>query len=153
MKLVLILLFLFLAPRAVADQESLSFRYAASGEIEAVISGVTSIDLFCQSEVLKPFQIDIQADQINIQSLITITPCSIPIATRTRKYQVVANLGQLPGRSYRVQWSFPTQTLSAQLDPAGLATPVNTTTKQGIVICAFLVLCFAAFRLKSRHVT
>lgn len=138
-----------LAPiSARADNEVLTFRQNASGQVEAVVSGLITNQ--CGFRFLPATSIAIGASTIAIASPdVAPLPCSTPIVP-PQPYEVVAGLGGLVAPSYAVTWTQGTVVLAAQLTPAALSPPaIPTLGLPGLVLMALALAVAAGARVSK----
>ena len=129
---------------AIAFQESLSFRRAADGGLEAVVSGLSD-GPSCETEFVPPSDVQVASATITITSPYEWYLCSLPMAAVP--YQVVADLGQLSGASYEVTWTEGPLQLSATLVPAGVG-PVSAAPTASFWVLAMMAVLLAAFGIR-----
>jgi hypothetical protein len=116
---IVILAFFVACAEAVASAEVASFRLNPSGQVEAVVSGLTG---FCgQTNVHPATSIDIGTTIISINSIVggSVGGCPEPLPP-PMPYEVVTVLGVLPPQTFTVVWT--------SMDPAGPRSTVLTAT-------------------------
>lgn len=129
---------------AIAFQESLSFRRAADGGLEAVVSGLSD-GPSCETEFVPPSDVQVASATIAITSPYEWYFCSIPMTATP--YHVVADLGQLSGASYQVTWTEGPLQLSATLVPAGIG-PVFAAPTASFWALAMMAVLLVAFGIR-----
>ncbi len=134
---------------ALALQESLSFRQAADGSFQAVVSGLSDGE-GCRSEFTPPVDIAIDGAAIAITSIDPGGWCSIPLAPVP--YVVVAPLGRLAGARYEVTWTQTPLQLSGVLIPAGTLRVFGAPTLSAwaLAVLAGLLVVFASVQQRGR---
>jgi hypothetical protein len=145
-------LLLLLSHGALASNESLTFRRATNGHIEAVVSGLDDGPGCLLLEFTAPLPVTITGNTIVITSSFIPTSCTIPLFPLV-PYQVVADLGILALGIYQVTWTQGPIALSAQLVPAALAPEVIPTTSGTALIPMSLLISFIAARSLARRST
>ncbi|HET6546646.1 MAG TPA: hypothetical protein VFG55_07875 [Rhodanobacteraceae bacterium] len=109
---------LSVSTHAYALDEILSFRSSPLGGVEAVVSGLSD-GPNCAPEFLPPASVQIEETSISIVSPEPPSGCFIPLPAEP--YQIVAELGPLPGPRYDVTWTQDPLQVSGVLIPGDLA--------------------------------
>lgn len=143
---------LIAAQPAFALNESLYFRLAPSGTVEAVVTGDDAGS--CAFRFLPPTSVVITGNSVAIVApLFPLNPC-IPPGPPFSRYEVVANLGALTGAVYNVTWSQGLFILSAMLTPSALSPQGIPTLGTELLFATALLVAFfgrSATRFEARE--
>ena len=134
--------------RSFAFNESMTFRLAATGEVEAVISGLSDGPM-CQLEFDPPSSVVVSGTNIAITSPYVPTLCFLPLPTTP--YQVVASLGALTPATYQVTWTEGPLVLTGQLTTSVLGpSAIPALSRSTLMFIAILVALIGAWSLGPR---
>lgn len=141
---------LILPTQLFAFNETLSFRLYSSGEVMAIVSGLSDGAGMCQEEFVAPSSTIVAGTNITITSPSVGFLCFIPLAPTP--YRVVANLGPLAPSTYQVTWTQGGLVLNGQVSPAALALPagIPALSPLGIALTALLMAGIGACSLTMR---